>query len=118
MPASTCIAQVLDLFSCCVRGSKNYYSYLFCVLDPIPGGCNLEFDLEVDPNIYLDYTLVDIHIKFAPANLGYTRCVEKLQCTEQDHLCPVFGIKQDSAGKTDHPGAGRNLICRNKWRIK
>ncbi|XP_009699840.1 PREDICTED: transmembrane 7 superfamily member 3-like, partial [Cariama cristata] len=40
--------------------------------DPIPGGCNLEFDLEVDPNIYLDYTLVDIHIKFAPANLGYT----------------------------------------------
>uniref|UniRef100_A0A8C3XZL5 Transmembrane 7 superfamily member 3 n=1 Tax=Catharus ustulatus TaxID=91951 RepID=A0A8C3XZL5_CATUS len=48
-------------------------SYLLCVLDPIPGGCNLEFDLEVDPNIYLDYTLVDIHIKFAPANLGYTR---------------------------------------------
>uniref|UniRef100_A0A8C5UGK4 Transmembrane 7 superfamily member 3 n=1 Tax=Malurus cyaneus samueli TaxID=2593467 RepID=A0A8C5UGK4_9PASS len=48
--------------------------------DPIPGGCNLEFDLEVDPNIYLDYTLVDIHIKFAPANLGYTRGANPPSC--------------------------------------
>ncbi|KAL9854665.1 transmembrane 7 superfamily member 3 isoform 2-T2 [Geothlypis trichas] len=48
--------------------------------DPIPGGCNLEFDLEVDPNIYLDYTLVDIHIKFAPANLGYTRGASPPSC--------------------------------------
>ncbi|NXG04009.1 TM7S3 protein, partial [Sakesphorus luctuosus] len=48
--------------------------------DPIPGGCNLEFDLEVDPNIYLDYTLVDIHIKFAPANLGYTRGANPPAC--------------------------------------
>lgn len=51
--------------------------FLFCFPDPIPGGCNLEFDLEVDPNIYLDYTLVEVHIKFAPANLGYMRCVVK-----------------------------------------
>ncbi|NXC30244.1 TM7S3 protein, partial [Campylorhamphus procurvoides] len=48
--------------------------------DPIPGGCNLEFDLEVDPNIYLDYTLVDIHIKFAPANLGYARGASPPPC--------------------------------------
>ncbi|XP_030336971.1 transmembrane 7 superfamily member 3 [Strigops habroptila] len=48
--------------------------------DPIPGGCNLEFDLEVDPNIYLDYTLVDIHIKFAPANLGYNRGANPPSC--------------------------------------
>ncbi|KAM7056952.1 transmembrane 7 superfamily member 3 isoform 2-T2 [Acridotheres tristis] len=48
--------------------------------DPIPGGCNLEFDLEVDPNIYLSYTLVDIHIKFAPANLGYTRGANPPSC--------------------------------------
>ncbi|KYO26344.1 transmembrane 7 superfamily member 3 isoform X1 [Alligator mississippiensis] len=41
--------------------------------DPIPGGCNLEFNLEVDPNIYLEYNLVDTRIKFAPANLGSTR---------------------------------------------
>lgn len=65
---------------------------LLCVLDPIPGGCNLEFDLEVDPNIYLDYTLVDIHIKFAPANLGYTRCVENFSALSKT-LCPVFGQK-------------------------
>ncbi|XP_068806183.1 transmembrane 7 superfamily member 3 isoform X2 [Struthio camelus] len=48
--------------------------------DPIPGGCNLEFDLEVDPNIYLDYSLVDIHIKFAPANLGYARGANPPSC--------------------------------------
>ncbi|KFV64016.1 Transmembrane 7 superfamily member 3, partial [Dryobates pubescens] len=48
--------------------------------DPIPGGCNLEFDLEVDPNIYLDYTLVDTHIKFAPANLGYARGANPPSC--------------------------------------
>ncbi|XP_074682567.1 transmembrane 7 superfamily member 3 isoform X6 [Strix aluco] len=57
-----------------------YMEKVFCVLDPIPGGCNLEFDLEVDPNIYLDYTLVDIHIKFAPANLGYTRGANPPSC--------------------------------------
>ncbi|NWW76256.1 TM7S3 protein, partial [Climacteris rufus] len=50
--------------------------------DPVPGGCNLEFDLEVDPNIYLDYTVVDIHIKFAPANLGYTRGAAPPACEE------------------------------------
>ncbi|XP_052638428.1 transmembrane 7 superfamily member 3-like, partial [Harpia harpyja] len=48
--------------------------------DPIPGGCNLEFDLEVDPNIYLDYGLVYKHIKFAPANLGYTRGANPPSC--------------------------------------
>ncbi|XP_062448021.1 transmembrane 7 superfamily member 3 [Rhea pennata] len=48
--------------------------------DPIPGGCNLEFDLEVDPNIYLDYTLVDVYIKFAPANLGYARGANPPSC--------------------------------------
>uniref|UniRef100_A0A8D0C1D0 Transmembrane 7 superfamily member 3 n=1 Tax=Salvator merianae TaxID=96440 RepID=A0A8D0C1D0_SALMN len=41
--------------------------------DPIPGGCNLEFNLEIDPNIYLEYNLAETHIKFAPANLGYMR---------------------------------------------
>ncbi|XP_031453040.1 transmembrane 7 superfamily member 3 [Phasianus colchicus] len=48
--------------------------------DPIPGGCNLEFDLEVDPNIYLEYTLVDVRIKFAPANLGYMRGANPPSC--------------------------------------
>ncbi|NXN96591.1 TM7S3 protein, partial [Rhinopomastus cyanomelas] len=48
--------------------------------DPVPGGCNLEFDLEVDPNIYLVYTLIDVHIKFAPANLGYSRGANPPPC--------------------------------------
>uniref|UniRef100_A0A8D0HK11 Transmembrane 7 superfamily member 3 n=1 Tax=Sphenodon punctatus TaxID=8508 RepID=A0A8D0HK11_SPHPU len=56
--------------------------------DPIPGGCNLEFNLEVDPNIYLEYNLVDTRMKFAPANLGYARGVDPPSCDSR--------ISQDS----------------------
>ncbi|XP_075838389.1 transmembrane 7 superfamily member 3 [Microtus pennsylvanicus] len=48
--------------------------------DPIPGGCNLEFDLDIDPNIYLDYNSFETTIKFAPANLGYARGTEPPPC--------------------------------------
>ena len=33
----------------------------------------MEFDLDIDPNIYLDYNPFETTIKFAPANLGYAR---------------------------------------------
>ncbi|KAM9772448.1 transmembrane 7 superfamily member 3 isoform 2-T2 [Syngnathus typhle] len=45
----------------------------FSSADPIPGGCNLEFNLNVDPNIYLRYNLFETTIQFASANLGYAR---------------------------------------------
>ncbi|XP_005379174.1 PREDICTED: transmembrane 7 superfamily member 3 isoform X2 [Chinchilla lanigera] len=48
--------------------------------DPIPGGCNLEFDLDIDPNIYLEYNFFETTIKFAPANLGYARDAPPLPC--------------------------------------
>ncbi|XP_056101345.1 transmembrane 7 superfamily member 3 [Rhinichthys klamathensis goyatoka] len=41
--------------------------------DPVPGACNLEFALEIDPNIYLLYNLFETTITFAPANIGYER---------------------------------------------
>lgn len=41
--------------------------------DPIPGACNLEFDLDLDSNVYLQYNLYETVIKFAPANLGHLR---------------------------------------------
>ncbi|XP_063316389.1 transmembrane 7 superfamily member 3 [Pelmatolapia mariae] len=41
--------------------------------DPVPGACNMEFDLEIDPNIYIHYNLYETTIRFAPANLGYER---------------------------------------------
>uniref|UniRef100_A0AAY5KSX0 TM7S3/TM198-like domain-containing protein n=1 Tax=Esox lucius TaxID=8010 RepID=A0AAY5KSX0_ESOLU len=41
--------------------------------DPVPGACNLEFDLDIDPNVYLHYNLFETTIHFAPANLGYSR---------------------------------------------
>ncbi|KAL0962965.1 hypothetical protein UPYG_G00347770 [Umbra pygmaea] len=41
--------------------------------DPVPGACNLEFDLEIDPNVYVHYNLFETTIRFAPANIGYPR---------------------------------------------
>uniref|UniRef100_A0A6I8R4Y5 Transmembrane 7 superfamily member 3 n=1 Tax=Xenopus tropicalis TaxID=8364 RepID=A0A6I8R4Y5_XENTR len=41
--------------------------------DPVPGACNLEFNLDIDPNVYLQYNLYETVITFAPANLGYAR---------------------------------------------
>ncbi|XP_030638079.1 transmembrane 7 superfamily member 3 [Chanos chanos] len=41
--------------------------------DPVPGACNLEFPLDIDPNIYLRYNLYETIITFAPANIGYAR---------------------------------------------
>ncbi|KAM9173231.1 transmembrane 7 superfamily member 3 [Pangshura tecta] len=55
-------------------------SFAYSERDPIPGGCNLEFNLEVDPNIYLEYNLIDTRIKFAPANLGYARGANPPAC--------------------------------------
>ncbi|XP_040136808.2 transmembrane 7 superfamily member 3 isoform X3 [Ictidomys tridecemlineatus] len=48
--------------------------------DPIPGGCNLEFDLDIDPNIYLEYNFFETTIEFAPANLGYARGADPPPC--------------------------------------
>ncbi|XP_056133671.1 transmembrane 7 superfamily member 3 [Lampris incognitus] len=41
--------------------------------DPVPGACNMELQLDVDPNIYLRYNLYETTIQFAPANIGYAR---------------------------------------------
>ncbi|XP_054447284.1 transmembrane 7 superfamily member 3 [Pteronotus mesoamericanus] len=48
--------------------------------DPVPGGCNLEFDLDIDPNIYLEYDFFETTIRFAPANLGHARGTESPPC--------------------------------------
>eukprot|EP00070_Physeter_catodon_P040403 XP_028347297.1 transmembrane 7 superfamily member 3 [Physeter catodon] len=48
--------------------------------DPIPGGCNLEFDLDIDSNIYLEYNFFETTIKFAPANLGHARGTDAPPC--------------------------------------
>nr|XP_014348669.1 PREDICTED: transmembrane 7 superfamily member 3 isoform X2 [Latimeria chalumnae] len=48
--------------------------------DPVPGGCNLEFVLAVDPNLYLQYNLYETVIKFAPADLGYARGATPAPC--------------------------------------
>lgn len=46
---------------------------IFQSSDPVPGACNMEFNLDTDPNVYVRYNLYDTTIRFAPANLGYER---------------------------------------------
>uniref|UniRef100_A0A674PNV6 Transmembrane 7 superfamily member 3 n=1 Tax=Takifugu rubripes TaxID=31033 RepID=A0A674PNV6_TAKRU len=48
--------------------------------DPVPGACNMEFNLEVDPNVYVRYNLYETTIHFAPANLGSDRGVTPPPC--------------------------------------
>ncbi|KAF5901635.1 transmembrane 7 superfamily member 3-like [Clarias magur] len=48
--------------------------------DPVPGACNLEFPLEIEPNLYLHYNLYETIIRFAPANIGYARGVAPPAC--------------------------------------
>ncbi|KAG8543239.1 hypothetical protein GDO81_025140, partial [Engystomops pustulosus] len=55
----------------------------FTETDPIPGGCNLEFSLDVDPNVYLQYNLYETVIMFAPANLGHAREETPAACDVQ-----------------------------------
>uniref|UniRef100_A0A1A8HYE3 Transmembrane 7 superfamily member 3 n=2 Tax=Nothobranchius kuhntae TaxID=321403 RepID=A0A1A8HYE3_NOTKU len=50
--------------------------------DPVPGACNLEFNLDVDPNIYIAYNLYETTIRFAPANLGSERGQTPPACDE------------------------------------
>lgn len=48
--------------------------------DPVPGACNLEFPLEIDPNIYIQYNLFETNVSFAPANIGYARGASPPAC--------------------------------------
>ncbi|CAJ1054248.1 transmembrane 7 superfamily member 3 [Xyrichtys novacula] len=50
--------------------------------DPVPGACNTEFNLDIDPNVYIHYNLYETTIRFAPANLGYERGEDPPPCDE------------------------------------
>uniref|UniRef100_A0A8P4GNP2 Transmembrane 7 superfamily member 3 n=1 Tax=Dicentrarchus labrax TaxID=13489 RepID=A0A8P4GNP2_DICLA len=50
--------------------------------DPVPGACNMEFNLDIDPNVYIHYNLYETTIRFAPANLGYERGVAPPACDQ------------------------------------
>ncbi|XP_041935524.1 transmembrane 7 superfamily member 3 [Alosa sapidissima] len=48
--------------------------------DPVPGACNMEFALDIDPNVYVRYNLFETIITFAPANVGYNRGSSPPEC--------------------------------------
>uniref|UniRef100_UPI00358E1C9D transmembrane 7 superfamily member 3-like isoform X1 n=2 Tax=Myxine glutinosa TaxID=7769 RepID=UPI00358E1C9D len=46
---------------------------------PVPGGCNLEFNLETDPNLHIAFKDV-VELEFAPANIGWPWFVAEPPC--------------------------------------
>ncbi|XP_073423532.1 transmembrane 7 superfamily member 3 [Dendrobates tinctorius] len=63
--------------------------------DPIPGACNLEFSLDIDPNVHLQYNLYETVIVFAPANLGHTRAAQPPPCDVQTGQDSRFRLQYD-----------------------
>ncbi|KAM4035354.1 LOW QUALITY PROTEIN: transmembrane 7 superfamily member 3 [Anomaloglossus baeobatrachus] len=63
--------------------------------DPIPGACNLEFSLDIDPNVHLQYNLYETVITFAPANLGHARAAQPLPCDVQTGQESRFRLQYD-----------------------
>uniref|UniRef100_A0A8C4N479 Transmembrane 7 superfamily member 3 n=1 Tax=Eptatretus burgeri TaxID=7764 RepID=A0A8C4N479_EPTBU len=47
---------------------------------PVPGGCNLEFDLETDPNLHIAFEENVVKLEFAPANVGWPWFVAEPPC--------------------------------------
>lgn len=47
------------------------HAALLTARDPLPGGCNEEFNMENDPNIHLDQASTSATVKFQWSNLGW-----------------------------------------------
>ncbi|KAM9327420.1 transmembrane 7 superfamily member 3 [Pholidichthys leucotaenia] len=63
--------------------------------DPVPGACNMEFNLDIDPNIYIDYNLYETMIRFAPANLGYKRGETPPSCDNSKDTTTRWRLQYD-----------------------
>ncbi|XP_041833029.1 transmembrane 7 superfamily member 3 [Melanotaenia boesemani] len=63
--------------------------------DPVPGACNMEFNLNTDPNIYIHYNLYETTIQFAPANLGYERGQTPPACDESTESNTRWRLQYD-----------------------
>lgn len=63
--------------------------------DPVPGACNTEFNLDIDPNVYIHYNLYETTIRFAPANLGYQRGEDPPPCDESTEPSTRWRLQYD-----------------------
>uniref|UniRef100_A0A672GZ91 TM7S3/TM198-like domain-containing protein n=1 Tax=Salarias fasciatus TaxID=181472 RepID=A0A672GZ91_SALFA len=63
--------------------------------DPVPGACNTEFDLEIDPNVHIQYNLYETAVRFAPANLGYERGGSPPACDQATGAATRWRLQYD-----------------------
>uniref|UniRef100_A0A8C2Z5C0 Transmembrane 7 superfamily member 3 n=1 Tax=Cyclopterus lumpus TaxID=8103 RepID=A0A8C2Z5C0_CYCLU len=63
--------------------------------DPVPGACNTEFPLDIDPNVYILYNLYETSIRFAPANLGYERGEPPAACDQSTEANTRWRLRYD-----------------------
>uniref|UniRef100_A0A7N6AJN9 TM7S3/TM198-like domain-containing protein n=1 Tax=Anabas testudineus TaxID=64144 RepID=A0A7N6AJN9_ANATE len=67
----------------------------FRVADPVPGACNIESNLDIDPNVYIHYNIYETTVRFAPANLGYERGETPPVCDESTGSSTRWRLQYD-----------------------
>uniref|UniRef100_A0A3Q3JNF6 TM7S3/TM198-like domain-containing protein n=1 Tax=Monopterus albus TaxID=43700 RepID=A0A3Q3JNF6_MONAL len=67
----------------------------FSSTDPVPGACNMESTLDIDPNVYVHYNLYETMIRFAPANLGYERGEAPPACDQSTESSTRWRLQYD-----------------------
>uniref|UniRef100_A0A3Q1HIU7 TM7S3/TM198-like domain-containing protein n=1 Tax=Anabas testudineus TaxID=64144 RepID=A0A3Q1HIU7_ANATE len=63
--------------------------------DPVPGACNIESNLDIDPNVYIHYNIYETTVRFAPANLGYERGETPPVCDESTGSSTRWRLQYD-----------------------
>jgi len=86
----------LDHCWCCQLKSRpdRQSVCLIRVVDPVPGGCNLELPLENDPNLYMTTSASQTHVKFAYGNVDISSGVADRCGSQRQHYLPVYDVYQ------------------------
>ncbi|XP_029016256.1 transmembrane 7 superfamily member 3 [Betta splendens] len=69
--------------------------FVYSSTAPVPGACNLESNLDIDPNVYIHYNIYETSIRFAPANLGYARGESPPVCDESTEPSTRWRLQYD-----------------------
>ena len=67
---------------------------LLLALTPVPGGCNLEFNMENDPNFHLSYQsdITDVKYQWGSSSTKDDSCEKSAALTQMSYLLYVYYI--------------------------
>uniref|UniRef100_T1IRJ0 TM7S3/TM198-like domain-containing protein n=1 Tax=Strigamia maritima TaxID=126957 RepID=T1IRJ0_STRMM len=79
---------------------------LYTHSDPIPGGCNMEFDVETSPFLRVSYNAFITKIAYQPGSLGYKRGEVPKSCdvsyTSMDYDFYVYHLTEGNLEESDY----------------